>query len=305
MNSLFFDAGDRRCVVREESPVPGLVLRRLDVAGGLVMMETQGTLPEPFRRRVENWDRMLVLPLVSSGSVRIDTFDHTVEIGAGVGGVLAAGPSEIRVECSGERHRSATLFVADFFLRRYRQEADDPVSRLVETTDAVRGVRILGIDPLDRLGDYLLDRIGRASRRTRLSRLATEHRVLELLLHRLDLLEWERDDPELGSEELRVSSRAREILLRRYADPPTIPELARLCRSNEWLLKRAFKRRYGMTIHRFVTLRRLEEANRLLRSGELRVGEVARRVGYRHAGHFSRLFFDHYGIHPKAARPFG
>ncbi|SFV90840.1 transcriptional regulator, AraC family [hydrothermal vent metagenome] len=44
---------------------------------------------------------------------------------------------------------------------------------------------------------------------------------------------------------------------------------------------------------------RLEEANLLLKEEKLTIGEVAKRVGYSHQGHFSKLFFATYGVYPK------
>jgi AraC-like DNA-binding protein len=44
---------------------------------------------------------------------------------------------------------------------------------------------------------------------------------------------------------------------------------------------------------------RLEEANLLMKEEQLTIGEIASRVGYRHRGHFSKLFFATYGVYPK------
>jgi AraC-like DNA-binding protein len=54
-----------------------------------------------------------------------------------------------------------------------------------------------------------------------------------------------------------------------------------------------------MTIYGYIQKLRLEEANLLLRKEMLSIGEIARRVGYRHQGHFSKLFFETYGVYPR------
>ena len=57
---------------------------------------------------------------------------------------------------------------------------------------------------------------------------------------------------------------------------------------------------YHITIYGYVQKLRLEEANLLLKEKNLTIGEIAKKVGYRHQGHFSKLFFATYGVYPKA-----
>lgn len=300
MKSLFFKAGDRRCIVTERELGAGARLRRLDVSNGLILMELQVEEGAGYPETVfENWDRMLLLPLVQQGRLNLDGGRGRVTLRKGEGGMVLAGPGRVRVAPVEGSAEIVLLLAADFFLARYRQERDDPLDRICRRMEKLKGMEAMPTQSLDALGDYLLERIRRASRRAKLSRLATEHRVVELLLHRLDLQEWDDPDLSLSPEELRVTDRARELLMRRFADPPTIPELARSCGSNDFFLKRAFKRRFGMTIREFITQRRLETANRLLREGGCSVGEAARQVGFRHQGYFARLFFRRYGIYPK------
>ena len=50
----------------------------------------------------------------------------------------------------------------------------------------------------------------------------------------------------------------------------------------------------------YVKQARLLEARRLLVTESLRVGEVAARVGYQSAAHFTRDFKRHFGVTPAA-----
>jgi len=301
MKSLFFNAGENRCVLTRLPAPSGASLLRMDVSNGLVFLEIRVEKGAVLPKRVrECWDRMLVLPLLMRGELHIaEKGGEPLRFKEGNGALLLAGPGNFHLgEIRGEAHLFV-LFVADFFLARYRQgDSEDPIDRLYGLLEGTKGLSEIAHHPMDAYGDYLLERILLSSRRKTMSRLATEHRIVELFLHRLDLLSLEGDHAILGEEERRITDEARAILIRDYADPPTIPELARLCRTNDFRLKRAFKKRYDRTIHNYVKALRLEAANRLLREGDLSVGEVAARVGYRHKGHFSRLFYQRYGIYP-------
>ncbi len=303
MKSLFFNAGENRCVVTSLPAPAGASILRMDVSNGLVLLEIRVEKGQSLPPRAgKNWDRMIVLPLLMQGEFRFRGEDEALQRWSeGTGSLILAGPGRFHLERIDGPAHLFLLFVADFFLARYRQgEANDPIDRLHTLLECAKGFTPLATHPMDAYGDYLLERVLRSSRRKTMSRLATEHRVVELFLHRLDLLSFENDRVTLTDEERRITALARDLLIRRYADPPTIPELARLCSTNDFRLKRAFKKRYGTTIHNYVKRLRLEAANRLLRDGDLSVGEVAASVGYRHQGYFSRLFYQHYGIYPAA-----
>lgn len=60
-----------------------------------------------------------------------------------------------------------------------------------------------------------------------------------------------------------------------------------------------FKEAAGVSFSEFVRDARMNEAGRLLRTGQLSVTEVARRVGYQYPKHFARAFKQYYNTSPK------
>ena len=126
----------------------------------------------------------------------------------------------------------------------------------------------------------------------------SEHRAIEYMIHRFSLLEY-MDENEFTPEEIEIASHAKQIVLQNYKNPPTIKELAHLCATNDFKLKKYFKKVHKMTIYGYVQKLRLEKANLLLREKLLSVKEIATEVGYKHQGHFSAIFFKTYGVYPK------
>ena len=85
-------------------------------------------------------------------------------------------------------------------------------------------------------------------------------------------------------------------------DPVSAPDIATLAREyamSESKLSRDFKRAYGVSIHACIIRARLEEAARLLSSGQMSVAEVAERVGYAKHSQFSEAFRRRFGVLPK------
>jgi AraC family transcriptional regulator len=60
-----------------------------------------------------------------------------------------------------------------------------------------------------------------------------------------------------------------------------------------------FKNTTGMAPYEYITRCRMLKAHELLRTGEYRLGEVARAVGYEDQGHFSGRFREHFRYPPK------
>jgi len=87
-----------------------------------------------------------------------------------------------------------------------------------------------------------------------------------------------------------------------FAEPLAMRRLARDVGTNETKLSRAFRAVYGMTIFEYVRSRRMEEAQRLLRAGNLSVTEIAFEVGYEYSCNFSVAYKRHFGVTPKEER---
>lgn len=78
----------------------------------------------------------------------------------------------------------------------------------------------------------------------------------------------------------------------------SLKELARAANLSPHRFARSFKAATGLTPHRYVLWRRVEEAKRLLASGRLSVEQVARRVGFVDRSHLARHFRRMLGIKP-------
>jgi AraC family transcriptional regulator, transcriptional activator of the genes for pyochelin and ferripyochelin receptors len=90
---------------------------------------------------------------------------------------------------------------------------------------------------------------------------------------------------------------ARAILQQQFSDPPSLLELARQVGLNDYKLKLGFKEIIGTTLFGYVWERRMEEARRLLHTGES-VQIVAMKVGYACPSRFTVAFKKRFGVTP-------
>lgn len=92
---------------------------------------------------------------------------------------------------------------------------------------------------------------------------------------------------------------AKEVIIKRMVDPPTLQELADEIQLPINRLKEGYKQVYGDTVFGFLFDYKMEHARQLLAEGSLNVNEVAHEVGYSAASHFIAAFRRKYGTTPK------
>ena len=93
--------------------------------------------------------------------------------------------------------------------------------------------------------------------------------------------------------------KAKEIIISRMAEPPSLQELANEIGLNIKKLKEGFKQIYGDTVFSFLFDYKMEHARRLLESNQFNVNEVGVKIGYSTASHFIAAFKKKFGTTPK------
>lgn len=94
--------------------------------------------------------------------------------------------------------------------------------------------------------------------------------------------------------------RARDLADRRYAEPLDLDALAAEAGVSKYHFLRCFASVYGMTPARYLSERRIERAQDLLRATNLTVTEICMLVGFASLGSFSARFTDLVGMTPSA-----
>jgi transcriptional regulator GlxA family with amidase domain len=96
--------------------------------------------------------------------------------------------------------------------------------------------------------------------------------------------------------------RAHDHIDRHYASPIDLDQLAAVAGVSKYHFARSFEAAYGLTPIRYLTRRRVERAQDLLRSANLTVTEICFMVGFASLGSFSSRFTQLVGETPTAYR---
>jgi AraC-like DNA-binding protein len=292
MESLFFNTPTQRYQI--ESISKGIT--KVDISNGIFFYDI---FLENCTKTItlKNLDRMIMMVVLKQGIITIDNHidnrQHTIRENAVV--IYGSSRQNFSFNVIGEVF---ILFIADFFLKRYLSfDSNEPIDFLYEKIQGEVILEQINQQPLDALSLYLIEKIVHTKEDKSMQSIRCMHRVMEFITHRFSLLDM--PNKEIDKEEQEIALRAKSQLLSSFRTPPTIEVLAHLCATNESKLKKVFKKVYKSTIYSYIQQLRLEEANLLLREEMMTIGEVAKRVGYKHQGHFSKLFFETYGVYPK------
>jgi len=93
--------------------------------------------------------------------------------------------------------------------------------------------------------------------------------------------------------------KAKDIIVSRMAEPPSLHELADEIGLSLKKLKEGFKQIYGDSVFSFLFDYKMEVARKLLEAGNNNVNEVGHKVGYSTSSHFIAAFKKKYGTTPK------
>jgi AraC-like DNA-binding protein len=296
MESLFFNTPAQRYQVSSILCTKTASLERVDISNGIFYYH--GSLGRQSHQVIlKNIDRMVMMVIAKEGKIQLEDHlsEQRYEVAPNHVSLYISSRQDMQLKMQGEVF---VLCMADFFLKRYLSFGEyDPVDFFYGLIQEEISLEEISMHPLDAMSLYMIDKIMHTQEESQMRSLHCMHRVIDLILHRFALLD--RVDERIDPEDRQLATRAKNHLLMHFQHPPTIETLAHLCATNSSRLKRVFKEVYGTTIYRTIQRLRLEEANLLLREEKISIGEIASRVGYRHQGHFSKLFFATYGVYPK------
>jgi AraC-like DNA-binding protein len=301
MESFFFNITDTKYKTTTLFEKNDEHITRVDISNGVVFFDINLKNSKDKQFDIKNLDRMVMITVIKEGSFSIYDKINKKE--------YSCLKDNINIFCSSRQDFSIKinktkksnifiLFIADFFLKRYlSSNKNEPLDFLYNKIQNELSLELINTQPLDALSLYIIDKIINSKQSNNMNSLRYEHNVIEFIIHRFNLINMY--DESIDKEELELAKKAKNHLLKNFVNPPTIPELAHVCATNESKLKIVFKKVYKMTIYHYIQKLKLEKANLLLKDKVLNIGEIAKDVGYKHQGHFSKLFFETYAIYPK------
>lgn len=301
MDSFFFNITDTSYKVDYLYQNKDDYIKRVDISNGIVFFDIHLDSHTEKTFDVKNLDRMVAIPVTKLGSFQVkdNISDKVYDVKQNSINIFTSSRQDLKLRINeSDATEIFVLFIADFILKRYlSSNKNEVIDFLYTNIQEDVSCDLIDNKPIDALSLYIIDKIIKSKDENTMAGIKCEHNILEFMIHHFNLLDML--ESELSDDEVCISHSCKDILLRSFTKPPSIETLSHLCATNESKLKKVFKKAYKTTIYTYIQKLRLEKANFLLKEQYLNIGEIAKEVGYKHQGHFSKLFFEHYGVYPK------
>jgi AraC family transcriptional activator of pyochelin receptor len=190
------------------------------------------------------------------------------------------------------------------FLESQRDNLPSMFTRLVEDTQPTRQPVYCQLGAISPAIHIVLKQMLSCPYQGVMKRLYFEGKALELMA--LTLTRMLADDHRqpatllLRPDDIERIHKARDVLLDKMDEPPSLLALARQVGLNDFKLKRGFRQVFGTTAFGYLHEQRMERARQLLEERRLNVTEVACTVGYANPSHFAGAFKRRFGVNPSA-----
>lgn len=130
-----------------------------------------------------------------------------------------------------------------------------------------------------------------------------QSKVLEILSYEFkDMINKSKDNTKnikFSSYDMDALYKAKDILCENFKTTPSIKELSKIVKLNEFKLKYGFKIFFETSPHAFVLENKMYKAKKLLINTDLNISEVAKELGYKQTHNFTTAFIKYFGIKPK------
>lgn len=132
-------------------------------------------------------------------------------------------------------------------------------------------------------------------------RLFLESKVLELLMFQVSQFEQIKTmqpSVQLKQADMDKMLEVKSILESKLDIQISLRELAHMVGTNEFNLKRNFKIAFGTTVFGYLNQYKMEMAKTMILENDLNIADIASKMGYKYATHFSSAFKKHFGYLP-------
>jgi len=128
---------------------------------------------------------------------------------------------------------------------------------------------------------------------------AKVYELISLYFNRSEDADMEQCPFLVDEDNVQRIRQAKEIMIARMAEPPTLAQLSKEIGLSLKKLKEGFKHLYGEPVYSFLFDYKMDYARKMLETGQYNVNEVGLKVGYSTASHFIASFKKKYGTTPK------
>jgi AraC-like DNA-binding protein len=136
----------------------------------------------------------------------------------------------------------------------------------------------------------------------RMKQLYSQAKVLEYLCELITYIESHEGVLTSDGRQISIVHQIHEQLSNLDGKLPSTADLAEQTNMSAQTLNQAFRSEFGLSIHRFMSRQRLQEAHSVIQETDTPLKELSYRLGYSHVNHFITAFTKQFGYSPGSLR---
>jgi len=199
-------------------------------------------------------------------------------------------------------NKSLEIFLKDSFFDKYLPKYGNDI---LNNSTKIDNYKILNKKKMDYNTLICAQNLYNSLFENELEQIRIQSLVLDLIYNEIkSLISFSKKDKEetqvkFSEYDLDALKKAKELLLLNMENPPSITELSKLVKLNEFKLKYGFKKFFNSTPYSLLLEYRMDKAKQMLASSDYNVNEISSMVGYKQSSNFTKAFYKKFGILPK------
>lgn len=266
----------------------------------LLKFKNVGKDKQQFVKEVSNMYIQLFFNIQGSGKLIFNGGKYTLDI-LESNSLVLFNPQQnlpINLELSANS-KIITLLISITKFHSFFSEFSKYITFLDDENKNKKYYSAKGLSPSEMV---VLNQIFKYNLHASLEKLYSKGKIYELLSLYFNLSEENDKDkcPFLEDEDnVDKIKNAKEIIIERMAEPPSLNELSTEIGLSLKKLKDGFKQIYGETVFNFLLNYKLDYSIKLLESKKYNVAEISNLIGYSTSSHFIAAFKKKFGTTPK------
>lgn len=128
-----------------------------------------------------------------------------------------------------------------------------------------------------------------------------QSKALEIISYELEELLVNKKDGgiKFSSYDIKALHLAHEILCTNFTQTPSVSQLSKMVKLNEFKLKYGFKTFYKNTPYNIAIQHKMLKAKELIKHSDLNINQIAQKLGYKQTHNLTTTFKKHFGFSPK------
>ncbi len=278
------------------------IFKDTQIEGGFFLLKFQNNTSkdQTFIREVDNNYIQLFFSIKEKGTLIFNNGSYTIDVLESKSLVLFNPQQNLPINIKlVPKARIITILISIKKFHSFFSEFSKYITFLGEENQGKKYYSAKDLSPSEMI---VLNQIFKYNLHASLEKLYTKGKIYELLSLYFNFTEGDGKDkcPFLEDEEnVEKIKRAKEIVIDRMAEPPSLQELANEIGLSLKKLKDGFKQIYGETVFNFLLDYKLDYSRKLLETKRYNVGEISNLIGYSTSSHFIAAFKKKFGTTPK------